>query len=75
MDNCRTAIFPITQLSVKNLKIHVQSMQSIVLKVPLNNKVKVARRVGRSYCDEDYCLTLVRYLSIPPVRGSFHRKT
>ena len=40
-----------------------------------NNKVKVAKRVGYGYRNEDYFFTLVRYLSIPSVRGSSHRKT
>ena len=34
-----------------------------------NNKVKVAKRVGYGYRNEDYFFTLVRYLSIPSVRG------
>ena len=40
-----------------------------------NNKVKVAKRVGYGYRNEDYFFTLVRYLSIPSVRGSSPRKT
>ena len=40
-----------------------------------NNKVKVAKRVGYGYRNEEYFFTLVRYLSIPSVRGSSHRKT
>jgi len=40
-----------------------------------NNKVKVAKRVGYGYRNEDYFFTLVRYLSIPSVRGPSPRKT
>lgn len=40
-----------------------------------NNKVKVAKRVGYGYRNEDYFFTLVRYLSIPSVRGSSPIKT
>ena len=40
-----------------------------------NNKVKVAKRVGYGYRNEEYFFTLVRYLSIPSVRGSSHKKT
>ncbi len=38
-----------------------------------NNKVKVAKRVGYGYLDEEYFFTLVRYLSIPSVRASSYR--
>ena len=31
----------------------------------LNNKIKVAKRVGYDYRDDDYFFTLVRYLSLP----------
>jgi transposase len=31
----------------------------------LNNKIKVAKRVGYGYRDDDYFFTLVRYISIP----------
>lgn len=40
-----------------------------------NNKVKVSKRVGYGYRNEDYFFTLVRYLSIPSVRASSPRKT
>ena len=40
-----------------------------------NNKVKEAKRVGYGYRNEEYFLTLVRYLSTPSVRASSHRKT
>ncbi len=40
-----------------------------------NNKVKVAKRVGYGYRNKEYFFTLVRYLSIPSVRASSHRKT
>ena len=38
-----------------------------------NNKVKVAKRVGYGYRNEEYFFTLVRYLLIPSVRASSHR--
>ena len=31
----------------------------------LNNKIKVAKRIGYDYRDDDYFFTLVRYISIP----------
>ena len=40
-----------------------------------NNKIKVAKRVGYGYRNEEYFFTLVRYLSIPSVRGSSPKKT
>lgn len=39
------------------------------------NKVKVAKRVGYGYRNEDYFFTFMRYLSIPFVRGSSPKKT
>lgn len=38
-----------------------------------NNKIKVAKRVGYGYRNEEYFFTLVRYLSIPSVRTSSPR--
>ncbi|MBQ0088813.1 MAG: transposase, partial [Prevotellaceae bacterium] len=32
----------------------------------LNNKIKVAKRIGYGYRNDDYFFTLVRYISIPP---------
>ena len=40
-----------------------------------NNKVKVSKRVGYGYRNENYFFTIVRYLSIPSVRGSSPIKT
>lgn len=37
-----------------------------------NNKIKVAKRIGYGYRDDDYFFTLIRYLSLPSVRGSSH---
>ena len=34
-----------------------------------NNKIKVAKRIGYGYRDEDYFFTLIRYLSIPSIRN------
>ena len=30
-----------------------------------NNKIKVAKRIGYGYRDDDFFFTLIRYLSIP----------
>ena len=38
-----------------------------------NNKIKVAKRTGYGYRNDDYFFTLIRYLSIP-VDPSFHTK-
>lgn len=40
-----------------------------------NNRIKVSKRGGYGCRNEDYFFTLVRYLSIPFVRGSSSRKT
>lgn len=40
-----------------------------------NNKIKVAKRIGYGYRNEDYFFTLIRYMSIPAVRGLSPRKT
>ena len=34
-----------------------------------NNKIKVAKRIGYGYRDNDFFLTLICYLSIPSVRS------
>ena len=38
-----------------------------------NNKIKVAKRIGYGYRDEDFFFTLIRYLSIPSVRFPSHK--
>ena len=40
-----------------------------------NNKIKVAKRIGYGYCDDDFFFTLIRYLSIPSVRSPSHKKS
>ena len=40
-----------------------------------NNKIKVAKRIGYGYRDDDFFFTLIRYLSIPFVRSPFHKKS
>ena len=35
-----------------------------------NNKIKVAKRIGYGYRDDDFFFTLIRYLSIPSFRSS-----
>ena len=35
-----------------------------------NNKIKVAKRIGYGYRDDDFFFTLIRYLSIPSVHSS-----
>ena len=37
-----------------------------------NNKIKVAKRIGYGYRDDDFFFTLIRYLSIPSVRDPSH---
>ena len=39
-----------------------------------NNKIKVAKRIGYGYHDDDFFFTLIRYLSIPSVRSPSHKK-
>ena len=34
-----------------------------------NNKIKVAKRIGYGYRDDDFFFTLIRYLPIPSVRS------
>ena len=38
-----------------------------------NNKIKVAKRIGYGYRDDDFFFTLIRYLSIPSVRSPSHK--
>lgn len=40
-----------------------------------NNKIKVAKRIGYGYRNEDYFFSLIRYMSIPAVRSQSPRKT
>ena len=40
-----------------------------------NNKIKVAKRIGYGYRDDDFFFTLNRYLSIPSVRSPSHKKS
>lgn len=34
-----------------------------------NNKIKVAKRIGYGYRDDDFFFTLIRYLSLPSVKS------
>ncbi|MCI2100244.1 MAG: transposase, partial [Acidaminococcus sp.] len=38
------------------------------------NKIKVAKRRAYGYRDDEYFFTLIRYLSIPTVRGILPKK-
>ena len=40
-----------------------------------NNKIKVAKRIGYGYRDDDFFFTLIRYLSIPSVRSPSQKKS
>ena len=40
-----------------------------------NNKIKVAKRIGYGYRDDDFFFTLIRYLSIPSVRSPSHKNS
>lgn len=37
-----------------------------------NNKIKVAKRIGYGYRDDDFFFLLVRFISLPSVRSLFH---
>lgn len=37
------------------------------------NKIKVVKRIGYGYRDDDFFFTLIRYLSIPSVRSPSHK--
>ena len=39
------------------------------------NKIKVAKRIGYGYHDDDFFFTLIRYLSIPSVRSRSHKNS
>ena len=39
------------------------------------NKIKVAKRIGYGYRDDDFFFTLIRYLSIPSVRSPSRKKS
>lgn len=38
----------------------------------LNNKIKVAKRIGYGYRDDEYFFTLIRFISLPSVKSSSH---
>ena len=40
-----------------------------------NNKIKVAKRIGYGYRDDDFFFTLICYLSISSVRSPSHKKS
>lgn len=40
-----------------------------------NNKIKVAKRIGYGYRNDNFFFTLIRYLSIPSVRSPSHKKS
>ncbi|MEQ2470362.1 transposase [Ruminococcoides intestinale] len=40
-----------------------------------NNKIKVAKRIGYGYRDDDFFFTLIRYLSISSDRSPYHQKS
>ena len=40
-----------------------------------NNKIKVAKRIGYGYRDDEYFFTLIRYLALPFVRSESLNKT
>jgi transposase len=40
-----------------------------------NNKIKVAKRIGYGYRDDDFFFTSIRYLSIPSVCSPSHKKS
>lgn len=67
---------------VKFAKLKEQRIQGLIAhaKFPIstgklegfNNKIKVAKRIGYGYRNNDYFFTLIKYLSIPGLRHSFH---
>ena len=40
-----------------------------------NNRIKVAKRIGYGYRDEDYFFSLIQYFSIPSVKYKSPKKT
>lgn len=40
-----------------------------------NNRIKVAKRIGYGYRDEDYFFTLIQFFSIPSVKYNSPKKT
>lgn len=40
-----------------------------------NNRIKVAKRIGYDYRNEDYFFSLIRYIPIPSNRHQSHKKT
>lgn len=40
-----------------------------------NNKIKVAKRIGYGYRDDDFFFTSIRYLSISSDRSPYHQKS
>ena len=39
----------------------------------LNNKIKVAKRIGYGYRDDEYFFTLIRFMTLPPLHYSSHK--
>ncbi|MBR3596412.1 MAG: transposase, partial [Clostridia bacterium] len=37
-----------------------------------NNKIKVAKRIGYGYRDDDFFFMLIRYLALPSLKSSSH---
>ena len=55
--------------SVADISDHTDKLEDF------NNKIKVAKRIGYGYRDDDFFFTLIRYLSIPSVRSPSHKKS
>ena len=55
---------------IKGLIAHAKYPISTGKLEGFNNKIKVAKRIGYGYRNEDYFFKLIRYLSLPSVRNS-----
>lgn len=54
---------------IPGLVAHASHMISTAKLEGFNNKIKVAKRIGYGYKNEDYFFCLIRYLSLPLVRN------
>jgi len=56
------------EVRIKGLVNHAKHRISTGKLEGLNNKIKVSKRIGYGYRNDDYFFTLIRYLSIPYVK-------
>ncbi|MEE0417606.1 MAG: hypothetical protein UDJ85_03660, partial [Clostridia bacterium] len=46
-----------------------QGKKVIIIPITVNNKIKVAKRIGYGYRNDDHFFTLIKFLSIPRAKN------